>query len=135
MQSGDLVLFRGCGFTSRMIRWWTGSEWSHVGVLWVVLGVPLVIETRLGLGVSVSSLRSRQRDIPTVLPSHRHLDLDLALHHLGSWWEGDEPGVGEYADHLGYECAELAATLLGCQERAGGWTPQSLHEMVTRQAR
>ena len=136
MQSGDLVFFRGCGFTSWSIRWWTRSQWSHVGVLWVVLDVPLVIETRLGLGVSVSSLANRQSDYPTVVPSGRQLDLDLALHHLGPWYGAGEAGQGDaetFSDRAGWECSELAAALLGLQDRIYGWSLQTLYERVTRE--
>ncbi len=136
MQSGDLVFFHGRGFTSWIIRWWARSEWSHVGVLWVVLGVPLVIETRLGLGVSVSSLANRQIDHPTVVPSGRQLDLDLALRHLGPWYGVDGAGQGDaeaFSDRAGWECSELAAALLGLQERICGWTTQTLYERVTRE--
>ena len=44
MKTGDLVLFRGRGFIAWAIRAWTRSPWAHAGVLWVVEGVPLVIE-------------------------------------------------------------------------------------------
>ncbi len=134
MQSGDLVFFRGSGFISWLIRWWTRSDYSHVGVIWMVLGVPLVIEARLGMGVVCDALATRQKDGPTVLPSGRHLDLPLALRHLGDWYSIEDAlraGVGEYADQAGWECAELAATLLGYRERFDGWTPQNLLETVT----
>lgn len=33
LKTGDIVLFSGNGFISKMIKWITNSEWSHIGIV------------------------------------------------------------------------------------------------------
>jgi hypothetical protein len=33
LDSGDLILFRGMGWCARLIQWWTGCPYSHIGVV------------------------------------------------------------------------------------------------------
>ena len=33
LKTGDIILFSGKGLVSGMIKWFTGSKWSHVGVV------------------------------------------------------------------------------------------------------
>jgi hypothetical protein len=137
MQTGDLVLFRGRGPFAWLIRTWTRSAWDHCGVLWIVEGVPLVIEARYTGGVSCHALANRQADTPTVYPTGRALNLALALAHLGDWYsvkDAIRAGLGEYADHAGWECAEFAATILGLPQHEEGWTPQGLADTLWNKA-
>lgn len=134
MKTGDLVLFRGRGFIAWAIRAWTRSPWAHAGVLWVVEGVPLVIEARFADGVTCHALANRVDDLPEVFPTGRPLNLSLGLVHLGDWYSVkdalraalDEPRNDNPA---GWECAELAAALLGLDRLARGWTPAALAEL------
>lgn len=129
MVTGDLVLFRGHGFFAWLIRAWTRSSWAHCGVLWVCEGVPLVIEARAKGGVSVHALRNRLEDHPDIYATGRALNLNLALRHLGGDYsikDAIRAGLGKRGDHAGWECAELAAMLLGLDHEAEGWTPQGL---------
>jgi hypothetical protein len=47
VQTGDLLLFRGRGLTSNIVRYFTRSHWSHIGVVVRLRGVaePLVLES------------------------------------------------------------------------------------------
>jgi uncharacterized protein YycO len=33
VRTGDIIVIRTDSLTSRFIQWWTGSEWSHVGMM------------------------------------------------------------------------------------------------------
>jgi hypothetical protein len=46
IRSGDLLLFRGTGFSAWLVRQWTGSPFSHVGLAWCIGGRVLVLESR-----------------------------------------------------------------------------------------
>lgn len=56
IRSGDLLLFRGHGFWSSVIRRATKSDYCHCGVAWVVSGRVMVLEARQATGVSVRML-------------------------------------------------------------------------------
>jgi hypothetical protein len=136
MQTGDLVMFRGRGPVAAIIRWWTRSAWDHCGVLWMVEGVPCVIEARFSGGVAVHALANRQEDGPTVYPTGRLVDIPGALVHCGDLYSVKDAilaGLGESGDHAGWECAEFAALLLGLDHDARGWTPQGLIEALSAQ--
>ena len=129
MNSGDLVLFRGRGFIPWVIRVWTRSRWGHCGVLWICEGQPLVIEARFGMGVSAHALANRMDDFPEVFPTGRPMNLALGLSQLGDWYSVKDAlraSIGLPAEAVGYECAELAADLLGLGGHEIGWTPQRL---------
>jgi|GEM_PF-979337 len=133
MNTGDLVLFRGRGFIPWIIRVWTRSAYDHCGVLWIVEGVPMVIEARYFGGVSCHALANRQADSPFVMPSGRTLNVPLALAHLGDWYSIKNAvgaGMGFNLDHAGWECAQFAAFILG-MDLSKGWTPQRLGEAFT----
>lgn len=133
MQTGDLVLFRGRGPIAWLIRAWTRSAWDHCGVLWLVEGVPLVLEARYVQGVSCHALANRLEDRPDLYHTGRSVDLAFALKHLGDWYsikDAIRAGLGEEADHAGYECAEFAAAVFGLKPNRHGWTPQNLADFL-----
>ena len=135
MQTGDLVMFRGRGPVAWLIRVWTRSAWDHCGVLWVIEGVPCVIEARFSGGVSCHALANRTEDGPDIYPTGRTVNIPLALSHLGDLYSAKDAilaGVNERGDHAGWECAELAAWLLGLDHKAKGWTPQGLIEALVQ---
>lgn len=47
VQTGDLLLFCGRGFTSNIVRYFTRSHWSHIGIVVRLRGIPepLVLES------------------------------------------------------------------------------------------
>ena len=132
MQTGDLVLFRGTGFISWIVRRWTRSAFSHVGVLWIVDGMPLVLEATF-TGVTCHALANRAIDGPNVFPTGRALNLTSALIHLGdcySYKDAIRAGMNENPVCSGWDCAEYAADILGLDSHAKGWTPQRLAETI-----
>jgi hypothetical protein len=44
LRTGDLVLFSGRTLAARLVRWWTGSPWSHIGI---VIRLPEYADTPL----------------------------------------------------------------------------------------
>ena len=133
MNTGDLVAFRGRGLLAWIVRTWTRSAYSHVGVLWVRAGLPLVIEALPGEGVGVHALANRQADKPIVFAVARAVDVDKALAHTGdpySFRDALEAGLNERASSPGWECAEFAAWMYGLNPEAKGWTPKRLVEVV-----
>lgn len=87
LRTGDLLLFSGRGFTSEVIRVFTRSPWSHIGMVVHLPGnpAPLVLESTtlsespdvtLGhpvAGVALVPLHDKLRDYPgTVALRRRH---------------------------------------------------------------
>jgi hypothetical protein len=50
LQTGDVLLFSGKGLSSDVIRWFTGSRWTHVGVVVRLddADEPILLESNLG---------------------------------------------------------------------------------------
>ncbi|ALB24724.1 hypothetical protein Psal006b_03688 (plasmid) [Piscirickettsia salmonis] len=36
LSSGDVVAYRGNSVISSIVRWWTESPYSHIGVIWKI---------------------------------------------------------------------------------------------------
>lgn len=51
--SGDIVAFKGNGILDRIIRWWTNSNYSHVGLAWVYGGRVYLLDSSRQKGVSL----------------------------------------------------------------------------------
>ena len=134
MKTGDLVAFRGTGFVSWVIRKWTDSPYSHVGVLWVHNGVELVLEAMPGQGVACNALGNRMKDRPIVFVTGREVEIHRALPHLGdrySFLDAVEAGLdGRESDGKGWQCAMFAAWLLGIDHTQEGLTPEKLVDIV-----
>ena len=56
IKSGDLLAYRGSGFLSRLVKAWTNSDWSHVGIAWVFKGNVFILEAQEGSGVGIRAL-------------------------------------------------------------------------------
>lgn len=54
IQNGDVLLFEGQSFYSRVIRAWTRSPIVHCGIAWRAFGRLLVVEALVGSGVDVT---------------------------------------------------------------------------------
>ena len=87
LRTGDILLFSGRGVTSEVIRVFTRSPWSHIGMVVFLPGSkqPLVLESttlgesadvRLGkpvAGVSLVALATKVRDYPgSIVVRRRH---------------------------------------------------------------
>lgn len=122
-------MFRGSGFTPWVIRTWTHSAWGHCGVLLMIEGVPMVIEARFSGGVALHCLYNRTADEPDIYPTGRAVDVASAIAHAGDTYSIKDAllaAIDKAGHHAGWECAELAAWLLGVDHASKGWTPQSL---------
>jgi hypothetical protein len=53
LKSGDLLYWRGKGFKAWLVRNWTHSLYSHVGMYWLNGTVPLILEADSKRGVVV----------------------------------------------------------------------------------
>lgn len=51
LEPGDVLLWRGTGFFSSVIRWRTGSEYSHASLVDVDRGRVWIVESREGRGL------------------------------------------------------------------------------------
>ncbi|MFN3712638.1 MAG: hypothetical protein ACK4SX_03145 [Alcanivoracaceae bacterium] len=74
LQTGDLLLFSGRGWSSDVIRWFTGSNWTHVGVIVCLdeAGEPLVFESTLS-PESVDLFRGEACSGVTLVPLSRRI--------------------------------------------------------------
>lgn len=142
IETGDLLFFRGQSLWSRIIRWRSRSEYSHVGIA-LRTGHPLpelcVIEAIEGHGVRLVPFQvwldwGCEIDVFSVKHVHRQQTLGEAVKHLGcqyaspiqfvrSWgllarrlarWLGRPADT----DRQRFFCSELVATAL----QAGGAT-------------
>lgn len=50
LKTGDIILFSGTCFVSRVIRWFCGSKWSHIGMVIIdpAYPIPLIYESSHG---------------------------------------------------------------------------------------
>jgi hypothetical protein len=64
LQSGDLVFCSGSYFFSGLIQKFTGSVWSHVGIIYrdEVLGRVFILESETGIGVRLVPLSKYLKD-------------------------------------------------------------------------
>lgn len=121
IQSGDLLAWRGESLISRLIRHWTASPWSHVGVAWRFRGRLFVLEAREGRGVTI-------RAASHALPFH-HINTGvkwtdaaeaLALAQLGkpySYSDFVRAGLGlKLNDPTGDICSEYAAFVIAAAD-------------------
>lgn len=116
IQSGDVFAWRGRNFWSRLIRSWTGSSWSHVGIAWVVGGRVLVLEARFHGGVRCVPL---SKLLPCDWITGQGLtdeQLTRALDELGGGYstiDAIRAGLGLDPNQPGRQCSEYIKTVLG----------------------
>lgn len=117
MKSGDLVFWSGTGITSRIVRWFTKSRWSHVGV--VVRWGPriMIVDSLIGRGVRAVPLSNRLDRaywVPTNVEwgqsAHAfaldQLERPYSLQNLWKTWRRLNLVASEY------HCSQYAATVL-----------------------
>ena len=73
LKSGDLLYWRGTGIKAWLVRHWTHSEYSHVGMYWQNGTNPYVIEADFHLGVIFRPYWSD----PPQAGQHTHLAFDV----------------------------------------------------------
>ena len=136
IKSGDLLAWSRTGFISRLVRAWTGSTYSHVGVAWVVAGRVFVLEALDGKGVVI-------RPLSNLLPVY-HVDVgviwtqereNFALKHVGesySFLDAIRAGFGLQPKHKGWQCVEYASAVIGYE--VDNHDPETLVNIALKKA-
>lgn len=93
LKTGDLVLFSGRTLAARLVRWWTGSPWSHIGIivrlpeyadtpmLWEATRANTVADIHHGAimdGVQLVSLDAKVASYPGDIAVRRLLDVQAS---------------------------------------------------------
>lgn len=140
IKSGDLLAWEGRSFYGRMIRLWSGSRYTHVGVAWVHQGRVFILEAREGAGVTIRAL-SRAGDfvlIPTQLEWADDVEA-FALSNMGlpySWGDILSVVFSRKLAAPGFICTEYAARVLevaGLDMSHVDYTPVSIVDKVLNQ--
>ncbi|WP_231124792.1 hypothetical protein [Piscirickettsia salmonis] len=53
LNSGDIVAYRGNSVISSIVRWWTQSPYSHIGVIWKIKDQLFFVEALIFKGVRI----------------------------------------------------------------------------------
>lgn len=138
IKNGDLLAFRGTALFSRLIKAWTHSRTSHVGIACWMHGRLTVIEAMEGVGVRVypMSMRLGKVDWYELLPEYRvdrRKSVEYALDQWGkryaspwqfvrSWgkltaWAASRRGLDPDTNEDRFFCSELVM----CALQAGGY--------------
>lgn len=116
IQSGDLIAWRGESLVGRFIRAWTQSEWSHVGVAWVVGGRVFILEAREFRGVGMRPLSSAlPADLFVTHQEWTEESEQYALAQMNkpySYLDAFRAGLGLKMQSMGLQCAEYARHVL-----------------------
>jgi hypothetical protein len=120
IKSGDLIAFRGTGLSSWFVRWYTKSNYSHVGIAWIVGERILIIESRpKHKGITIDRLLSHAlKDKPTLVSTDVNWNTNYekrAFEKLGvsySYLKDICAGLKLKLVGDGMECAEFASYVL-----------------------
>lgn len=140
LQSGDLIALRGTSLSDRIIRFWTGETWNHVGVVWVAATGPMVFQARYSSGVTCVPLASLL-PLDWVAVGHPLSDAALAtaraaLGQSYSLLDMILAGLNMHPRMNGRICSEYAARILAANndidaaEAFGAVTPGALVEWL-----
>jgi len=117
IKSGDLIAFQSNSWLGKIVRAWTGSSYSHIGVAWVVSGRVFVLEAMDGIGVRIMPLSNR---LPFyVIKSGVKWTKDrekFALSKVGqpySYLDAIRGGFGLYPSGNGWQCVEYVSQVTG----------------------
>lgn len=135
IKSGDLIACKGNSLMDKIIKWWTKSVYSHVGIAWVHAGRIFIIDSTSSNGVSLTPLSMSE-------------SFDLVS---SGNWTTDEPTWIRAFDQLGkpyswldvfraafhrltqstksFQCAEYVAFVLGWGRLNTG-TPEEIVSMA-----
>ena len=135
LKSGDVLVWRGSGFWPGVVRWWTKSEWAHVGMLWWNGSVPVVLEVTSPGGFQVTAFFAH--DLPDAF-IHTHLAWTPELQAFATkeyarasygYFDAFLAGIGlqPLSKNRGMQCAEYVVDVL---KKAGWtlpWSPTPVH--------
>jgi hypothetical protein len=117
LKSGDLAFYSSHnGIGDKLIKWWTKSKYSHVGVIWVVAGRIFLLEASAFGGVRMVPLSLRLPDLVVSM----NLDWNDAAETQAmsnmmkpySFIDAIRAGLGEKYKENGWICTEYAASIV-----------------------
>ncbi|MGJ3495010.1 hypothetical protein ACR9PT_10605 [Piscirickettsia salmonis] len=116
--SGDVVAYRGNSIISSIVRWWTQSPYSHIGVIWKINDQLFFVEALIFKGVRIipiDKLPANYEVIKTQVTLLGEAEAFI-LQHLAddySLIDAIRAGLGlKQKDPTGWQCAEFAAQIL-----------------------
>ena len=74
LKTGDIVLFSGKGFVSWLIKWFTKSKWSHVGMAMRILDYDMVLLWESTRMTSVKDIYGEHHTGVRILPLSKALE-------------------------------------------------------------
>ena len=137
IKSGDPIFFRGTGLIAGVVRDWTDSPFSHVGMAWRAGERVLVLESRPAhRGITIDRpLSQALADGPTWVPTLARWTAAMearAMRDLGfpyGWGNAIRGGLHLPLAYGALDCSEYVAFVHGL---AGGATPKSLFTQFDR---
>lgn len=121
IKSGDLLAWSGTSSFGNLIRRWTGSSYSHVGIAWVIGDRVFVLEALDGRGVVISPLSNRLSCYHIETRTNWTVTMEakaLALQLIGkpySYLDALRAGLHLKPRSGGYQCVKYAAEVLHLQ--------------------
>ena len=116
IKTGDILLWQGSSIYARIIRLWTGSSYTHVGMAWVVGGRILILQADPGTGVEVAPVSGNLPMVWVSRPKELSSEaLCTALDRLKepySMLNAIRAGFGLRPRKRGYQCVQFITTVL-----------------------
>lgn len=117
LKSGDLVFYSSHnGFGDKVIKWWSKSRYSHVGVLWVIANRIFLMEASAFGGVRLVPLSLRMPDLIVKMDLKWNKDAEMqAMEHIMekySFVDAVKAGLKENYSQTGWICTEYAASIV-----------------------
>ena len=117
LKSGDLVFYSSHnGLGDKLIKWWTKSNYSHVGVIWAIAGRVFLLEASALGGVRLVPLSLRMPDliVPMNLIWNQEAETHAMEHIMEKYSLVDavRAGFKEAYKKEGWICTEYAASIV-----------------------
>ncbi|MGJ3501130.1 hypothetical protein [Piscirickettsia salmonis] len=118
LSSGDVIAYRGNSIISSIVRWWTESPYSHIGVIWKIKDQLFFVEALIFKGVRIIPIEKLPADYEVIKTQVTLLGEAEAfiLQHLAddySLIDAIRAGLGlKQNNSKGWQCAEFAAQIL-----------------------
>ncbi|APS59132.1 hypothetical protein [Piscirickettsia salmonis] len=118
LSSGDVVAYRGNSVISSIVRWWTESPYSHIGVIWKINDQLFFVEALIFKGVRIIPIDKLPADyevIKTLVTLLGEAEAFIFQHLADDYSLIDaiRAGLGlKQKDPTGWQCAEFAAQIL-----------------------
>lgn len=117
LKSGDLAFYSSHHkIGDWLIKWWTKSEYSHVGLIWVAAGRVFLLEASAADGVRIVPLSLRMPD--TIVRMDLNWDAqteEFAFSHMMdpySFVDAIRAGVNQHYKGAGWICTEYVAAVV-----------------------